>query len=219
MLIPPPISEIELIARTQQLTGLTLGHLQSRYQLKEDIHNKGNIGLWFEKILGADAGNAAAPDFSGLGIELKTLPIGNNGKPCESTFVSSIALMQLAQESWLTSRVYRKLNHVLWIPIEGDRHIPLLQRRIGEAFLWRPNAEQLSILQADWEELTRRMLLGELETISAKDGVYLQVRPKGADGRSLAWGLDERGNKIKTLPRGFYLRAIFTAQLLDFRLI
>lgn len=211
----PPKTEAELLGRTENLVGKTLGHLVSSLNSQNLSLHKGAVGQWLEKSLGADAGNAALPDFTKLGIELKTLPMGKNGCPRESTFVTAISLTQISQETWETSRVYSKLKRVLWIPIEGEPSIPLLERRIGEAFLWSPNPQQMDILKADWLDFSNRITLGQLETISAKEGTYLQIRPKGADGHSLAWGIDENGCKVKTLPRGFYLRARFTALLLQ----
>lgn len=223
--INPPKNESELLNRAENLMGLTLGQMIHQCRLFEKNSNdysqeapsfhKGAVGQWLEKSLGADAGNAAKPDFTQLNIELKTLPIGSNGKSRESTFVTAISLTQIAQETWETSRVYNKLKRVLWVPIEADASIPLLERRIGQAFLWSPDAEQMAILASDWQELSNRIVLGQLETISAKEGTYLQVRPKAADGKSLSWGINEEGYKVKTLPRGFYLRAFFTAQLLE----
>jgi DNA mismatch repair protein MutH len=42
----------------------------------------------------------------------------------------------------------------------------------------------------------------------------LQVRPKARDGsaRAVVWGAE--GERIETVPRGFYLRASFTGTIL-----
>lgn len=213
-MISPPNTEAELLDRAAAWAGQTIGHLKNTADPKESSH-KGSVGQWFEKVLGADANNTSRPDFTTLNIELKTLPIGHNGTPRESTFVTAISLTQINQETWEKSSVYRKLKRVLWIPIEGDPNTPLLQRRIGQAFLWSPNPEQMTALQSDWQYLANRIVLGQLETISAKEGNYLQIRPKAANGKSLTWGINEQGEKVQTLPRGFYLRAGFTAQLLN----
>lgn len=205
----PPQTEEELVNRANRLAGQPLGNIMA----SDKRFHKGAIGQWLEHALGADAGNSASPDFKTLQIELKTLPIGKNGYPRESTFVTTIPLTQITSEIWETSRVYHKLKRVLWVPIEADPQIPISERRIGQAFLWTPNTIQMSILKNDWEEFSNRIALGQLETISAKEGVFLQIRPKGADGQSLSTGWSEEGMKIKTLPRGFYLRANFTTEL------
>lgn len=214
-MIYPPKTEDALLSRAQIWMGQTIGHLKQAIlpAHTNELSHKGSVGQWFEKALGADASNTAQPDFTALNIELKTLPIGGNGTPRESTFITTISLTHINDETWETSNVYRKLQRVLWIPIEGDPAIPLLQRRIGQAFLWSPNATEYNFLKNDWEQLANRITLGQLEMLSAKEGTYLQVRPKAANGQSLTWGFNAEGDKIKTLPRGFYLRADFTAQL------
>ena len=45
-------------------------------------------------------------------------------------------------------------------------------------------------------------------------GEYLQIRPKAANGKVLCSCFDAEGNKVKTLPRGFYLRSTFTKTIL-----
>ena len=56
--------------------------------------------------------------------------------------------------------------------------------------------------------------MSQLETIDATSGEYLQIRPKGADGKALCYAYDADGNKVQTLPRRFYLRVSFTHKLL-----
>ncbi len=216
MLPSSPVNKEQLVARVNALAGLTVGQSASRYGL--DVPNnlrshKGWFGHLIEKVLGADAGSLPIPDFPSLGIELKTLPIGNNGKPCQSTFVASISLTGIGQESWQTSVVKKKLNHVLWLPMEGDNSITLSQRRIGLGFLWQPTLEQEQILESDWLELSNLITMGNIEQISAHLGEALQIRPKAANGKILTSVIGANGKKTQTLPRGFYLRTSFTEQI------
>jgi DNA mismatch repair protein MutH len=55
---------------------------------------------------------------------------------------------------------------------------------------------------------------GRLDEINGRIGQYLQVRPKAANAKSLCYGFNGEGNKILTLPRGFYLRSLFTEQII-----
>ena len=216
MLPNSPIDQSELIVRVNALAGLTVGQSASRYGLEVPTnlrHHKGWFGHLIEKVLGADAGSLPIPDFPSLGIELKTLPIANNGKPCQSTFVASISLTGIAKESWQTSIVRKKLAHVLWLPMEGDNNIPLSQRRIGLGFLWQPNIEQEQILENDWLELSNLITMGNINQISAHLGEALQIRPKAANGKVLTSVIGANGKKTQTLPRGFYLRSSFTNKI------
>lgn len=217
-MISPPESEKILLARCRQLAGLSFGQLATHLNVvipQTPSQRKGWAGMAIELFLGADAGSKACPDFSRLGIELKTIPLSVTGYPAESTFITSISLLTIHQETWDTSVCYSKLKKVLWVPLEDDEKIPFSHRRIGQALLWSPTTEQMSTLAADWEHLTTLIATGYLEDIDATIGQYLQIRPKAANARSLCFGIDSEGNKIKTLPRGFYLRSLFTQQIVN----
>lgn len=213
-----PTSEAELLARCQEIEGLSFAQLSLELNLiipHEANQRKGWIGQAIELALGADARNKASPDFQTLSIELKTIPIASNGKPAESTFITSIPLLTIHQEQWHSSQCYSKLKRILWVPIEGDKIIPYSQRRIGRAVLWSPNANQEAILADDWNHLTLLISTGQLEILDASAGIYLQVRPKAANGKALCYATDLKGNKVQTLPRGFYLRSLFTNSIIN----
>lgn len=218
VMVNSPVTEQELLSRVNSIAGMSIGQSASKYGLAvpEDLRShKGWFGHLVEKVLGASAGSKPIPDFPSLGIELKTLPIGKNGRPSESTFVASISLTDLSKETWQSSVVKKKLAHVLWLPVEDDKSIPLSQRRIGLGFLWRASAQQEKILENDWQELSNIISMGHIDKISAHLGEALQIRPKAANGKVLTQMLDPSGKVIKTLPRGFYLRSSFTEKLLN----
>lgn len=213
-----PQTRDELLARAQAIAGLTLGELADELHLPvpPDLkRDKGWVGMLLETALGATAGSKAEQDFSHLGVELKTLPINAQGFPLETTFVSLAPLVQNSGVQWAQSHVRHKLSCVLWIPVEGSRHLPLRERHIGAPILWRPSKEQERQLQQDWEELMDYIVLGKLEQITARLGEVLQLRPKGANRRSTTKGIGKQGEIIDTLPLGFYLRKEFTAKILQ----
>lgn len=207
----------QLLSQAQSIAGLTFGELADELHipvppnLKRD---KGWVGMLLETALGATAGSKAEQDFSHLGVELKTLPINAEGYPLETTFVSLAPLVQNSGVKWENSHVRHKLSCVLWMPIEGSRHIPLRERHIGAPILWKPTAEQERQLKQDWEELMDLIVLGKLEQITARIGEVMQLRPKGANSRAVTKGIGKNGEIIDTLPLGFYLRKEFTAQIL-----
>ena len=214
----PPTSEAELHARCQRIEGLSLAQLAARMSTPvpaDPLHRKGWVGMLIERALGASAGSQPTPDFCGLGIELKTLPINANGKPAESTFVTSIPLMTIHEQTWVTSTCLSKLKRVLWLPIEAAPSIPFAHRRLGRAILWSATPEDEAVLARDWLMLMTMISTGKLADVDARLGEYLQVRPKAANAQSVCDGIDEEGNTIKTLPRGFYLRSRFTATVLE----
>ena len=207
----------QLLSQAQSIAGLTFGELADELHIPvpPDLkRDKGWVGMLLERALGATAGSKAEQDFSHLGVELKTLPINAEGYPLETTFVSLAPLVQNSGVKWENSHVRHKLSCVLWMPIEGSRHIPLRERHIGAPILWKPTAEQERQLKQDWEELMDLIVLGKLDQITARIGEVMQLRPKGANSRSVTKGIGKNGEIIDTLPLGFYLRKEFTAQIL-----
>ena len=215
--VRPPATEQELLDRAGTLGGKTLRQIAGALGMpvpRRLLNAKGWIGTLMERYLGANAGSLPEPDFAEFGIELKTLPLGKEGRPQESTYICNVPLLTAPDTTWENSPVKQKLARVLWIPVEADPAIPVAGRRIGSAFLWSPDRRQEKILRQDWEELMEKITLGRLEQLSARYGKYLQIRPKARDARSLCTGTDAEGRHIKTLPRGFYLRVSFTQQIL-----
>ncbi len=212
-----PQSIDDLMQRCHHIAGKSIGQIAQEVGCRvpaDLLRNKGWVGQLLESYLGADAGNQAEPDFIALGIELKTLPLNAHGEPKESTYVCTVSLSEYEALTWQESWVKRKLSHVLWLPVEAESSIPLAERYIGTAWLWQPDQIEEEILKADWEELMDRLALGEQSELTAREGQYLQVRPKAAHSRILAKSSDISGETILMNPRGFYLRTTFTKRLL-----
>ena len=214
---PPPRSESELLARADAIAGRTLGDVAAELGLsvpETTRRGKGWTGTVIEHALGASAGSLPEPDFRLISVELKTIPIGPNRRPLESTYVCTVPLAGDAKPGWQDSNVRRKLARTLWVPFEGDRAIALSERRVGTALLWSPSHEEESALARDWETLMDRVVLGRVEEISAREGECLQIRPKAANAAARRRAIGSTGAYESILPRGFYLRASFTAAIL-----
>ena len=147
---------------------------------------KGWTGTVIEHALGASAGSLPEPDFRLISVELKTIPIGSNRRPLESTYVCTVPLAGDAAVRWQDSNVRRKLARVLWVPFEGDRSVPLPGRRIGSALLWSPTSEEESALANDWETLMERVVLGRWtksrrgRASACRFGRRLRTQPRAA---------------------------------------
>jgi len=214
--ISPPKTPNELLERAGLIAGRSLAelaHTQAQSVPDNLLHAKGWVGQLIEQCLGASAGSRAEPDFPELGIELKTIPLNANGSPKETTYVCTVPLNEPAT-SWETCWLRQKLNQVLWLPIEAAAELPVAQRRVGSAILTQLSREQDVQLKQDWHEHMELIATGRIDEICAHHGTYLQIRPKAANHKALRETTDADGRTIKTLPRGFYLRTTFTADIL-----
>jgi DNA mismatch repair protein MutH len=217
IVIPPPSSETELEQRAAWLAGRTIGEVAAALGVEAPTvgaKGKGKMGTLIENALGAQAGSAPMPDFPALGVELKTIPVDENGAPRESTFVCTISLTGADQAGWESSVARAKLRRVLFVPILVGPEKSSHDRRIGKALLWRPTRDQEEILRADFDDAMGTIGAGGIEQITARAGRWLQVRPKAATSRVRTISFGPEGEWIATVPRGFYLRATFTRALL-----
>lgn len=210
---PPPQSLSELRARAADLACRSLCELEDLFGSlgqRPMRQRKGKTGQLIERALGATAGSRSKPDFPSLGVELKTIPIDNQGRPRESTFVTHFALAEAERATWHDSAVRAKLAHVLWVPIVYGGAEPY----VGRPLFWIPTPQQAAVLEADFDELVGLIAIGKAECVDARVGRWLQLRPKAASSRVRTWGYDADGAPTRLPPRGFYLRARFTRALL-----
>ncbi|WP_094752507.1 DNA mismatch repair endonuclease MutH [Psychromonas sp. CD1] len=217
-MITPPQTTADLLHLCENIAGCSLSELAqlANIPMPNDLrHNKGWVGQLMEWHLGTTAGSKPEQDFKHLGIELKTIPIDSQGKVLETTFVCSAPIINITGLIWEKSNIYHKLKCVLWLPVQGERCIPLADRIVGNAFLWVASEQQNNALKNDWNELMDKIALGEIENVSARDGQILQLRPKAANGRCLTDAYGASGQLIKVRPRGFYLKKIFTQAIID----
>ncbi|MBM7038327.1 DNA mismatch repair endonuclease MutH [Vibrio ulleungensis] len=216
-MLSTPCNEQELILRANQLYGKTFTELAQELNMSVPVdlrREKGWVGQLIEHHLGAAAGSRPEQDFPALGIELKTIPVDYSGNPLETTFVCVAPLIGVQGLTWEKSHVKNKLSKVLWVPVLGEREVPVGDRVVGFPILWTPTPDQDAQLQQDWEEIMDLVVLGKVQSISARIGEAMQLRPKAANGQALTDAYGESGNRIKTRPRGFYLRKGFTKQIL-----
>ncbi|MBQ2381059.1 MAG: DNA mismatch repair endonuclease MutH [Succinivibrio sp.] len=218
MVQTPPESFEELIERLNRITGLSISEIAADLNVNLPIsttRGKGFTGELLEVVLGASAKNQSIPDFPELGLELKTLPIDQNFKPLESTFVCHAPLMNVRDLRFENSPLYAKIKRVLFILIDGTKGLEYSEKYIRGYFFYTPTENDLLTLKKDFDELYELIKTGEVESITARIGHIVQLRPKGADGTALTQAIGKDGQIIMTRPRGFYIRRSFTQELIE----
>lgn len=214
----PPRTEAELMQRAGDLSGRRLGEVARELGIRvptRATNAKGWTGTLIETALGATAGSLPEPDFQAIGVELKTVPVRPDGRPRESTYICTLPPPGGDPPLWERSNVRRKLARVLFVLVVYETGAGFADRVIGTPLIWSPSDEEESALRADWEELMDLACTGQVESITAHHGTHLQIRPKAANAAARQRGVGEDGAPAETLPRGFYLRASFTAAVFE----
>lgn len=213
----PPKTKEELITRLDLITGRSLSELAVLAGTDSPYNNsagKGFAGQLTELYLGAAAGNLSEPDFIELGIELKTLPVGFDLMPAESTF---LCMADLSPERFIPfehSALYHKLKNILFVILLAPKGAKIVERRILGYFFFTPSEEQFKLFEQDYNEFNELILNASAREIDASNGNIIQMRPKGAGSQDYIRVRDESGNFTTTYPRAYYLRPFFTKQLM-----
>lgn len=210
-----PVSRRALEIRAHALAGHTVAELADALGVAlpgASRRAKGFVGQLVERALGADPQARERPDFPELGVELKTIPVDAQNRPCASTFVCSIVMAQADAAEWEHATLAKRLACVLFVPVHQRQGQGLGARVFGRAKLWIPRPETALQLRADWEDLMGAIGSGRGDTLTAREGQYVQVRPKAANARVRTLGPSLDGVQ-SMLPLGFYLRPAFTRQI------
>lgn len=199
---------VSLAGRTLAEVAISLG-----YRLPRTLTaNKGFIGQLAELALGATAGPDPEPDFPALGVELKTLPIREDGRPLEATYICQARMTGIESTELAESYLMKKLDRVLFLPIlEGDT---LAERRFGMPLLWSPTEDELATLRADFLMLQSRVRMGEADDLTTRDGEALHLRPKALSSRERTLGISDEGWAVPVRPKAWYLRPAFTERII-----
>lgn len=216
--IDPPRDRLELCTRLNMLVGYSIAELAALAHLplpEQSSSGKGFVGQLIEIFLGANASNLPLPDFVNLNIELKTIPLGTDMMPQESTFLCVADLNREGFVSFEKSQLYHKLKTILFVLVLAPKNSQIAKRRILGYFFFSPHGKTLETMREDYNELIGLINEGRTQEINASMGTIIHMRPKAANAQELTSVRDQDGNIIQTRPRGYYLRRAFTKELME----
>jgi len=229
MIIAPTMRRIatfrELSDRLDQVVGVPFTELRKYYSRSwtgEAKSNKGFSGNLVNLLLGADAGSDPEPDISSLGIEIKTIPIGDGPTVQWPTKVTSLNYSDLAVTSWPESALFHKLRAVLFVPIvKYDRNSPE-RWYIRRPFMWLPSKPILVQFEKDYNSirnLVREHKFGDIHSGKPPggQGVFLMAKPNAAKG-NVRRVYEVNGEKFSLQPKAWMLRESFTQPIVEVNL-
>ncbi len=160
------------------------GQVLKKEQMIDIIKNKGKSGQLLEITLGLNLSNTTLDFEDG---ELKTNKCDSTGKPLETMFITQISTMiddLLTGKNFYESKLYKKINNLLYVPISKDgpppewMFLPPVHVNLEDV-----KFKELKIqLESDYKSICNQ-LNGHIKTksdgfIHTSNGKYIQIRSK-----------------------------------------
>lgn len=197
--------------------GKTIGQLKDELNIARERMVKGASGLIVENLLDIKNNNLDEPDIPEIGCEVKVLPlqINSNGtvKAKEPTAIQMIIYCEVANETWETAKIRRKIKLTFWVAyLAKVNGRPLNQNEyiIVDFFLDHPTDVTNGIFRNDWETIQSYIQSGRADSLSCSMGVYIEPKTKGANKSDKTQAPDGHGGITMARRRAFYYKKSFT---------
>lgn len=181
------------------------------------LGNKGALGQLVENILfGYSPNSRKEADFKEAGVELKVTPLkqlkNNSLTTKERLVLSLINFNDIINETWETNTLLPKFRYLLLMFYLHENKLPL-DLIFKLVSLWQPTANDMLIIQKDWEFIVNKIKQGKAHELSEADTNYLGACPKGQNNSDVVY---QPHSDIMAMKRAFcfktsYIRSIYNS--------
>ena len=178
------------------------------------IKNKGRTGQILELTIGLLLSNRTLDFVDG---ELKTNKCDHTGKPLETMFITQTASIiddLLDVNPFRTSKLYKKLNHLLYVPISKDgspdkwMYLPPIEVDLSNS----KYAELAEQLEEDYyhicNEMNRQLSSSSTAMLHTVNGKFIQIRTKDSKPYTPIYS-KKYGRIVSDKNRAFYFKKEF----------
>ncbi len=157
----------------------------------EDLYKgKGSFGQILEKhYFGYDLNSDSEPDFTEVGLELKTAPLktlkSKEYRSKERLVLNIINYIDIVNETFETSSFLKKNAQILLIFYLHEPQKTVLEYQIKLVGEWNFPQTDLEIIRNDWNCIVEKIKAGKAHELSEGDTFYLGACTKGANATSL----------------------------------
>lgn len=197
--------------------GKTISQIKLEINLERKNMKKGASGLILESLLGLSNNNTADADIPEIGCEVKILPIQRNKngdiKVKEPTQIQMINYFEVANESWETAKIRKKITLTFWIVYLAKDNSKSLHQddyRIIDYFLDYPNESKVITFREDWERIQDYIIRGLADKLSCSMGTYIEPKTKGKNNLDKTNAPDGKGGITRARRRAFYYKKNYT---------
>lgn len=181
---------------------------------------KGGLGILLEELyFGYKANSNQMPDFSKVGIELKSSPYefrtDGSLRAGERLSVTMVPHDRPIESVFYNSDVWHKIEKLLLIYYLRDRTLESrLNCHIDYLYLFTPPVEDLKIIIDDFNKIVEKVISGKAHEISESDTLYLGACTKGATA-SKSTQPQFYGEHIPARARNFCLKQSYMTYVLN----
>ena len=184
----------------QDLRKLALEHGITTYETGKQ--NKGWKGLVLERLAGLQTNISKAPN--GLTYELKSVAfhyVKNKLVPKETMAITMINPSELKAHSFFESHVWAKLKTIVFCAVmwhgKNSEKAELLK---VTSLDFSETDELIQEIKADYDFIREKLIKHGFESLTGKDGKWIQARTKGIGG------VNPQTGKRRPITRAFYAR-------------
>lgn len=185
-----PSSQESILSYALQLEGKSLREVIDISGLDQNRLNKGRFGQILEEYyFYKKLDSTSQPDFPEAGLELKSGAVKRltrNGelRAKERLVLSIIDYNDLVTQNFKTGSFYMKNAEMLLVFHLHEKNINVLDYIVKLVGVWDFPAEDLKVIEHDWQLIKNKVMNGEAHTLSEGDTFYLGACTKGANASS-----------------------------------
>lgn len=200
------ITRIIAIQNLEKYIGQDLSSLAKGYGITTYIdgkQNKGWKGLTLERLAGLTNDNKQAPN--GLGFELKSVAfreVKGILMPKETMAITMINPKQLIEKPFFESHCWEKLKSLVFCAcLWHGKHNEKSEILSVKSFDFVESDTLISEIQEDYEFIRRKLIEKGFESLTGRDGKWIQARTKGAGHGSTSRAFYARKELIKEIVK------------------
>lgn len=211
---------MKIVTRTKAIENLKKYIGQDLMKLSVDFgittygtgkQNKGWKGLVLERLAGLSNNNSKAPN--GLGFELKSVAFEEyKGKirPKETMAITMINTTELKETEFFKSHCWEKLKSLVFCAVlwhgKNSKKAELLK---VTSLDFAEDDELIKEIKADYDFIRAKLIKSGFDSLTGKDGKWIQARTKGTGG------INPRTGERRPITRAFYARKELVSKIFE----
>lgn len=208
------ITRATAIKNLKKYIGKDLRKLALQYKIttyETGKQNKGWKGLILERLAGLQNNISKAPN--GLSYELKSVSfyhVKDKLVPKETMAITMVNPRELEEQEFFKSHCWEKLKSIVFCAVmwhgknsEGGELLEVTSLDFSET------DDLIKEIKADYDLIREKLITKGFDSLTGKDGKWIQARTKGTGG------INPKTGKRRPITRAFYARKELVAKIFE----